>query len=92
MKGLYLLGSVILFISLAWLMFPHALHGETLSFLSDHYIGEGEEPGMESGFEFHHFLDILLGLNGILLALILMLVSNRQELVHTALSKQHIGY
>lgn len=80
------------------MMFPHALHGKTLSLILDHHLDEEAEHGMEVGFEFHHFLDILLGLNGILLALILMLISNRQMQVHSKSSlgtkseKSNLGY
>ncbi|MBX4196520.1 hypothetical protein KW805_02950 [Candidatus Pacearchaeota archaeon] len=68
MNGWYVVGSVVLFIGFFWMFLPHIAHERALS------PALGHEDEHESTF--HHTLDILLGLIGVELGLIMMVASN----------------
>ena len=65
-KIIYLIGSIILFLGLFWMLLPHANHAEIISSISS----EIEETS--------HFLHTLEGLTLTILGLIIMIYSNRK--------------
>ena len=73
-KTIHIVGAIILFLGLMWMFLPHLAHG---SVLKTAHISLEEEN--EENFEFHHLLDILLGLNVVFIGLIFIVYSEQKK-------------
>ncbi|HLC31654.1 MAG TPA: hypothetical protein VJK51_03225 [Candidatus Nanoarchaeia archaeon] len=68
-KLIYILGSIVLFLGLIWMLLPHAAHGEVAESLT----GNGEDALEES-----HLTHTLEGLIATVVGLILMAYTEKQ--------------
>jgi hypothetical protein len=73
-KTLHVIGGIFLFLGLLWMFLPHLAHGTVLKTA---HISIEEET--KENFDFHHFLDILLGLNVVFTGLIFIVYSEQKK-------------